>query len=52
MKRIKLNDNAKSLLMIIAVFAVVIVGTILYIKQIDRVNKKEIYVVCDCEMDK
>lgn len=52
MKKIKLNERQKSLLMIIAVFVVVISGTIIYLNRIERINSGELIVQCECNKDK
>lgn len=52
MSKIRLSNTGKQFLMVIALFGIVAVGSILYMKQIDKINNHEIYVVCDCELDK
>ncbi len=52
MKKNKMSENTKLFLTTIALFVIVALGSVLYMKQIDRINNGELYVVCDCEMDK
>jgi len=51
-KHYKLNEKGKTLLYVILIFAVVIIGTILYLNRIEKINNGEMIVVCECERDK
>ncbi len=51
-KKIRLNEAGKSLIMTICVFAIVIGGTMIYLKQIDKATNGEIQITCDCMQDR
>ena len=51
-KRFRLNERGKNLLYVVMIFTIVIIGTILYLDRIEKINNGEMTVVCECERDK
>lgn len=48
MKKYKLNERGKLLVMTVLMFAVVIVGTIIYLDRIEKISNGTMTVQCDC----
>lgn len=51
-KHYRLNEKGKTLLFMILVFMIVIIGTILYLDRIEKINNGEMKITCNCERDK